>query len=199
MELKNTLDDLYDLSKKCRCLTTTNQRQLSVTAQFNRFLIHEGFPPCPAAVVRLKSLANSVSANARPSLATYTQLTFLQCLLAHIVSVAANYVDAHMRAIQRSVLTSGDEGLGFGESTVLREGYFFEGGSRDGSRPTSPKVERAKGGVEAVPLLESGGLNHFVGESPDLGVSKSLINRALSLPLSCNPSWCSAFVRSTGF
>jgi hypothetical protein len=82
--------------------------------------------------------------------------------------VSANYVDAEMRAIQRSSskaqLAAADEGGG----GIWGEGFFFESGSRDGSRPTSPgrsKGSKPRGGLDSVPLLESGGLNHFVGES----------------------------------
>ncbi|KAH9551888.1 hypothetical protein CY35_09G037400 [Sphagnum magellanicum] len=54
-----------------------------------------------SAVVQLKGVTNVVISDNITSLSASMQLGFLQCLIAHIVSVVANYIDAEARLTQK--------------------------------------------------------------------------------------------------
>ncbi|CAK9279032.1 unnamed protein product [Sphagnum jensenii] len=115
-----------------------------------------------SAVVQLKGVTNVVISDNITSLSASMQLGFLQCLITHIVSVVANYIDAEARLTQK-----------FGMPITSLEPIMLQRTSRDivgtAIPPEHPQTPRASSSRRSslqkrlsIPLLETGGLNWFV-------------------------------------
>eukprot|EP00897_Mesotaenium_endlicherianum_P007795 jgi/Mesen1/7043/ME000369S06370 len=134
------------------------------------------------AVVRLKVVAGILAArggggSAPPAtISTHTHLSFLQCSLAHVMSVVANFVHAHARSLRHHHLhhSGSHSGAAADEYDGLARGSLFGRGSlgdltghAEGVDQVHPRAEgstaAAAAGVEPVPLLETGGLGTMLG------------------------------------
>lgn len=149
--------------------------------------------------MQLKGITNVVISDNITSLSASMQLGFLQCLIAHIVSVVANYIDAEARLTQKfgmpitslePIMTSRDivgtaippehpqtprasssrrsslqKRLSSGSSVVGLETSGSQRISGGAQSPGSSRSARDTSGLPngSVPLLETGGLNWFVG------------------------------------
>ncbi|CAK9238386.1 unnamed protein product, partial [Sphagnum troendelagicum] len=130
-----------------------------------------------SAVVQLKGVTNVVISDNITSLSASMQLGFLQCLITHIVSVVANYIDAEARLTQK-----------FGMPITSLEPIMLQRTSRDivgtaipPEHPQTPRVsssrrsslqKRLSSGSSVVGLETSGSQRISVGaQSP--GSSRS--------------------------
>ncbi len=152
--------------------------------------------------MQLKGVTNVVISDNITSLSASMQLGFLQCLISHIVSVVANYIDAEARLTQKfgmpitslepimlqrtsrdivgtaippehpqtprastSRRSSLQKRLSSGSSVVGLETSGSQRISVGAQSPGSSRSARDTSGLPngSVPLLETGGLNWFVG------------------------------------
>lgn len=89
-------------------------------------------------MLRLKRVVLIVTSDRRASLSNFTQLSYLQCLLAHVVSVISNFIEAEVQEVESK-------------------------GKRQEPAATIVVGPAGEEFVSSVTLLESGGLSSFAG------------------------------------
>lgn len=112
-----------------------------------------------------------------------TQWSLLKCLLAYIVSIVYNFMDAEVRVIRRdgtlaeltlnNSLASKEKPRVSGTGSPMRVDTSLGTAGSTWSASSQSRLhlndERGQSGVVgSVPLLETGGLNWFVGEMTSL-------------------------------
>ncbi|GBG64136.1 hypothetical protein CBR_g40583 [Chara braunii] len=181
---------LRDAEENAFGLSLLHALNIATRSAHNRriFVFYEGFGNLmrlmKAAVIQVKAVATAMTSDRNPSSLIFTQLTFLQLLLAHVISIVANFVEAELNhqsrysetrsSSPRSRPGSGSWGIGIGAADTLSY-PGSAGSSRPSSRPASPRHRHYGGGsgnaspvnphftsMESVPLLETNGLNWCV-------------------------------------
>lgn len=109
-----------------------------------------------AAVVQLKALTSAVVTEESLPYSLSVQLSFLKCLLAHVISVVSNFIDTNSHNDKKDDININDL-----EQARLKDGAgasnTLNTSRNQGFSCSSSLMQRA-----TVPLMETGGLNWFV-------------------------------------
>eukprot|EP01018_Ginkgo_biloba_P014188 Gb_28819 [translate_table: standard] len=112
------------------------------------------------AVLQLKALTGAVAMDESQPYSVSVQMSFLQCLLAQIVSVVSNFIGANSCHDEKDIISCYDLGQAVLKNEAgLAGADMFSGSGSSGF--SSRKNSSLKQGA-TIPLMETGGLNWFV-------------------------------------